>query len=299
MGGVGIDLNDLFGDIFSGFGGFDFSGNSSRRDPNAPVRGDDLEMIIEVSLLEAFTGVTKDIDVVRWDTCETCHGSGAKTGTQPETCPRCKGTGQIRRTQQSILGSMVTVSTCPDCRGSGKIIKEKCLDCDGLGKIHKKHTIEVKIRPGVERGTKLRVPGSGEAGKNGGSPGDLYLITDVKPNENFERDGADLHTRLILTYPQAVLGTETEILNLDNSKEKISVSAGTSQGDVLKIKGCGMPRLNNPKNRGDLYAHVFIDVPKKLTDKQKELIEKLAAEMKTPVNVNETGVFDKFKNLFK
>ncbi len=302
FGGMGgVDLGDLFGDIFSGFGGFGFTGASSgsRRDPNAPTRGDDLEMVFEITLLEASQDTKKNIDVMRWDTCEVCHGSGAKAGTHAETCSRCKGTGQIRQTQQTFLGSMITMTTCPDCRGTGKFIREKCTNCDGVGKIHRKHNIEVKIPAGVSRGTRIRVAGAGEAGTNGGSPGDLYLIADVKPNERFERDGADLHTHLILTYPQAVLGTEAEIENLDSSREKIPVPPGTAHGNVLKVKGRGMPRLNNPRVKGDLYVHVYIDVPTKLTDKQRKLITELASEMKAPVGVNEPGFFDKFRNLFK
>ena len=298
VGGMGgFDFGDLFDMFGAGFGGF-----TSRQsyNPNAARRGNDIEMVVRVSLLEAFTGVTRNIDVMKSEPCQHCNGTGAKPGTKPETCPKCKGSGQVRQTQQSFFGQVMTVTTCPDCHGTGKIIRDKCDECSGTGRIRKKKTLEVKIPAGVERNMRLRIPDAGEAGFNGGPAGSLYLIIDVEVDKNFERDGADLHTSLVLTYPQAVLGTEAEIKTLDGTTAKISVPPGTTHGQILKLKGKGMPRVNAPlKTNGDLYAHVFIDVPTKLTDKQKELIKSLADEMKTPVGVGEQGFFDKFKNLFK
>lgn len=301
FGGMnGMDLGDLFGDIFSqafggGFGGF----SSTRRNANSnsPRRGNDIEMIVNVSLLEAMKGVSRDIDVMKWETCQHCSGTGAKPGTKPEECSRCHGTGQVRQAQQSFLGQFVSITTCPDCHGTGKIIKDKCDECGGRGQVRKKHKLEVKIPAGVERNMRLRIPGAGEAGSNGGPAGDLYLIIDVGLDKNFERNGADLHTSLILTYPQAVLGCETEIKTLDGRMEKISVPAGTSHGQVLKVKGQGMPKINS-KSNGDLYVHAFIEVPTKLTDKQRDLIKALADEMKTPVNEAKTGFTDWLKDKF-
>lgn len=296
----GMDLGDLFGDLFSQAFGGGFSSSRRQANSNAPRRGEDIEMIVNVTLLEASRGVTRDIDVMKWEACQHCNGTGAKPGTKPETCPTCKGQGQVRQTQQSLFGQFVSITTCPECHGTGKIIRDKCDECHGRGQIRKKHKLEVKIPAGVERNMRLRIPGAGEAGINGGSSGDLYLIIDVELDPNFERDGADLHTTLILTYPQAVLGTETQIKTLDGKFESITVPAGTSHGQVLKIKNKGMPKINAAlKSNGDLYAHVYIDIPTKLTDKQRELIKSLADEMQAPVGVNEQGIFDKFKNLFK
>lgn len=304
FGGMGgMDLGDLFGDIFSqAFGGGFGGGFSSRRQAraDAPMRGDDIETVVTISLLEAMKGVTRDIDVQKWETCQHCSGTGAKPGTKPETCSTCKGQGQVQRRQQTIFGTMMSVTTCPDCHGTGKIIRDKCDECHGHGQVQKKKKLEVKIPAGVERNMRLRIPGAGEAGINGGSAGDLYLIIDVELDPNFERDGSDLHTSLVLTYPQAVLGTEAKIKTLDGTEESISVPAGTSHGQVLKLKGKGMPKVNSPlKLTGDLYAHVYIDIPKKLTDKQKELIKSLAEEMSAPVDAGESGFFGKFKKWFQ
>ena len=301
FGGMGgMDLGDLFGDLFSqAFGGGFSTGSRRQYNPNSPQRGDDIEKVINISLLEAFTGTTRDIEITKTETCQHCNGTGAKPGTKPETCSRCHGSGQVKQTQQSFFGQFVSITTCPDCHGTGKIIKEKCDECNGSGRVRKKQKIEgIKIPAGIARNMRIRVPGKGEAGFNGGSSGDLYLIIDVEVNTDFERDGADLHTSLILTYPQAVLGAETEIKTLDGKIEKISIPSGTSHGQVLKIKGKGMPKLNS-KTFGDLYAHVFIEIPTKLTDKQRELIQSLADEMKTPVSENKSGFAEKLKNLFK
>ena len=302
----GVEFTDLFGDlgdIFSqAFGGAGFGGHSYHysSNPDAARKGDNIEMLVNISLLDAYKGLTRDIDVMKYETCSHCNGTGAKPGTKPETCPRCKGQGQVRQTQQSLFGQFVSITTCPECKGKGKVIRDKCDECGGRGQIRRKHTIEVKIPAGIDKGMRLRITGAGEDGINGGPAGDLFLVINVEQDPNFERDGADLHTRLFITYPQAVLGSEMEIKTLDGESAKISVPPGTSHGQVLKIKGKGMPKLNNRLNsNGDLYAHVFIDVPTKLTDKQKDLIKQLAEEMKAPVGDGEPGFFDRVKNLFK
>lgn len=300
FGGMGgVDLGDLFGDLFSqafggGFGGF---GGSRRQNPNAPRQGDDIEQVMKITLLEASIGITRDIDVMRSEKCQHCNGTGAKPGTKPETCPTCHGQGQVRQAQQSLFGQFVSITTCPDCKGKGKIIRDKCDECHGRGMVRKKHTIEVKIPAGIERGMRLRIPHAGEDGINDGPSGDLYLMIDVEKHPDFDRDGPDLHKNLILTYPQAVLGTTAKINTLDGSVTEINIPAGTYQGQVFKVKGKGMPKINSLNAKGDLYAHVYVEIPKQLTEKQRELIKALADEMKTPVN-SEQGFFEKVKNLF-
>ncbi|MBQ9629872.1 MAG: molecular chaperone DnaJ, partial [Synergistaceae bacterium] len=237
------------------------------------------------------------IDVMRSEKCQHCNGTGAKPGTKAETCPTCKGQGQVRQAQQTLFGQFMSITTCPDCKGKGKIIRDKCDECHGRGMVHRKHTIEVKIPAGIERGMRLRIPHAGGDGINDGPSGDLYLMIDVEKHPDFERDGPDLHTNLILTYPQAVLGTTAKINTLDGSVTEINIPAGTYQGQVFKVKGKGMPKINSLNAKGDLYAHVYIEIPKQLTEKQRELIKALADEMKTPVN-GEQGFFDKVKNLF-
>ena len=303
FGGMdGMDWGDLFGDIFSqafggGFGGFS---SSARRNPNAPRRGRDIETIIHITLLEAMQGVTREVEFTKAENCSHCSGTGAKPGTKPETCPTCKGQGQVRQRQQTMFGVFKSTTTCSHCNGTGKIIKDKCEECGGSGRVRKKQTRGVKIPPGVANNMQLVIHGEGEEGINGGDSGDLYLVIDVEVDPNFERDGADLHTTLLITYPQAVLGTDTEIKMLDETHEKLTVPAGTQHGEVLKLKGKGMPKLNSTRNSsGDLYVHVYIDIPKELTDKQRELIKALADEMKAPVNEGDSGLLGKFRSLFK
>ena len=300
FGGMGgMDLGDLFGDIFSQAFGGGFGG--SRRNPNAPQRGRDIETVIRITLLDASQGITRDVEFTKAETCQHCQGTGAKPGTKPETCPHCHGQGQVRTRQQTMFGVFESISTCPECRGTGKIIKDKCDECGGTGRIRKKQTRGVKIPAGVANGMRLVIHGAGEDGRNGGDSGDLYLIIEVEEDKRFDRDGADLHTGVTLTYPQAVLGTEAEIHALDGSPEKLTIPAGTPHGQVLKLKGKGMPKLNSATGaKGDLYVHVYIDIPKELTDKQRELIKALADEMKAPVNVDEGGgIFGRFKRWFQ
>ena len=306
----GMDFSDLFGDLFAqafgaGFGGFSSGSRQSSQDPNAPRRGRDMEMVVNLSLIEAAQGITREVEVPRMDACKACNGSGAKAGTKPEKCSHCQGTGRVRKVQQTFLGQMMTESTCPVCNGSGKIIKDKCPDCNGQGQVKHTHKLDVKIPAGVNRGTRVCVRGEGEGGLNGGANGDLYLVIDAESvYKNIERDGSDLHTPLVITYPQAVLGGEAKVNTLIDGEANLNIPAGTKQGQILRLKGKGMPRLNRKDSRGDLYAHVFIDVPDKakLSEKQKELITQLAGEMDAPVSNSvddEPGFFDKVKNLFK
>ena len=293
-GGFSGGFGDLFGDLFEQV----FGSAMGRRDASAPRRGMDLEMGVRITLLEAANGVTRNLDILRWDTCPHCHGTGSKPGTTPQTCTACGGRGQVETVQRTPFGQFVSVNTCPRCQGECKIILERCEECEGSGQVRRNHKVEFKIPAGVETGTRLRITGEGEGGLNGGSRGDLFLVMEVEQHKDFERGGGDLHSRLILTYPQAVLGTSMEVQTLIDGKEKIDIPAGTVHGRVFKIKGKGMPRLRGARGRGDLYVRVSIDVPSKLTDKQKELILELAKEMQVPVGTGEEGIFNKFKKLF-
>ncbi|MBL3538745.1 molecular chaperone DnaJ [Aminivibrio sp.] len=288
--GFGGGVGDIFGDIFDNF--FGGAGGRRRANPNAPRRGADLEMETEVTLLEAAAGVTREFQIPRWEPCGECGGSGAKPGTSPETCPSCGGRGQVETKQHTPFGQFVTVNTCPRCNGAGRVVKEKCPSCGGTGRTRKTRRVEVKIPAGVDTGTRLRVAGEGEPGTNGGSSGDLFLVVTVAEHPDFRRDGADLHTRLVLTFPQAALGCTVPVPVLSGEPENLSVPAGTQPGKVFTLRGKGMPRLRGARGTGDLHVHVVVDVPKKLTDRQRALIEELAREMQ--VEVEDSGVFGKF-----
>ncbi|MEA3284054.1 MAG: molecular chaperone DnaJ [Synergistota bacterium] len=292
MGGMG----DIFGDLFDNMFGGGFGRGGARRD--GPRRGPDLEMELVITLEEAALGIAKDVSVPRWETCSHCDGKGAEPGSEVHTCETCHGSGQVRRRTQTLFGQAVTVGTCPDCGGSGKVFEKKCHECGGQGRVRKKRDLKVNVQAGVDRGTRLRVPGSGEAGQNGGPPGDLYLVIDVLSHEDFERDGMDLHRRLPLPFPLAALGGDVTVSTLIDGDKKVTVSPGTEPGEVLRVKGCGMPSLRNTSRRGDLFLHTTVEVPKKLTDRQRGLIEALASEMEVDVETDGGGVFEKLKGLF-
>lgn len=290
MGGMG----DLFGDLFDNMFGGGF-GRGSRRD--GPLKGADLEMEMVITLEEAASGVTRKITIPRWEPCSKCDGSGAEPGSKVSTCLTCHGSGQVRRRTQTLFGQAVTVGTCPDCNGTGKAFESKCRDCGGNGKVRKNRDIDVKVQAGVDRGNRLRIPGAGELGERGGPPGDLYLIMDVLPHQDFERDGVDLHRRLPLSFPVAALGGDVSVQTLIDGETQVSVKAGTEPGEVLKISGLGVPSLRNSNRRGDLFLHVTVEVPKKLTERQRSLIEALASEMDVDVQ-SEERVWDRLKGLF-
>lgn len=290
FGGAG--MGDIFGDIFENI----FGGTGRRRaDPNAPRKGADLESELVINLEEAARGVKKSVEIPRWENCDRCGGSGAEPGSSPETCPTCGGTGQVETQQRTPFGQFVSVNTCPYCNGRGTIIKNPCKSCRGEGQVRRKHSVEVSVPSGVDLGTRLRISGEGQPGINGGPPGDLYLVMNVKKDPVFKRDGVDLHRKVGIAFPQAALGSEIGVATLIDGDRDVEIPAGTQPGKVIKLKGYGMPSLRGSL-RGDLYLHVDVEVPRKLTDKQRALLEQLAVEM--DVKIKETGVLGKFKSLF-
>ena len=285
----GADFGDLFGDLF----GSAFSGAGRRTvDPNAPRRGNDLEYTMQISLEDAYRGITKKIEVPRLETCPHCGGSGAEPGTNAETCPTCGGRGQVQQTVNTPFGQMAQVTACPTCHGKGKVIKAPCRECRGQGRVRKKHSVDVKIPAGIDTGIRLRVSSQGEAGINGGPSGDLFLLIEVKPDRRFQRKGDDLNTSVDILYPQAVLGCEVKIETFDGS-ETLDIPAGTQPGSKLRIKGRGMPRLRG-KGNGDMNILVRMSISKDPSAKERELLEHIAKEMKVPVK-NKEGFFDKIK----
>lgn len=270
-GGFG-DLNDIFNSFFGGFGGgFGFGG---RPDPNAPQTGDDLRVDVEVTFEEAVFGVSKEVKFDHLEQCSECGGTGAEKGSKPITCPTCHGTGQVQTVARTPLGAFTQISTCPDCHGTGQKISNPCKACKGYGKIEKEKKIEVKIPAGVDNHSKIRVSGEGDAGKNGGRAGDLFIVLHVKPSEYFTRDGIDIYTTLQISPAQAALGDEVIVKTLDG-EQKVQIRAGIQNGNTIKIKGAGVPIISRPSQRGDHIIVVTVKIPTKLSDEERNLYRKL------------------------
>ncbi len=267
------DVGDIFGDIFGDF--FGGGGSSRGRNPNAPTRGASLKTSVTLEFEEAVFGVEKEIELTTSEPCEDCSGTGAKKGTHPETCSQCKGSGQVRYNQQTMFGNITSVKTCHTCSGTGKIIKDKCHSCRGTGFVKKRKTIAIQIPAGIDNGQSIRVTGKGEPGTNGGPRGDLLVTVYVKSHEFFEREGVDIFYTLPITYAQAALGAELEVPTLDG-KVAYEIKEGTQTHTRFRLRGKGVPHLRNNKTRGDQYVTVVVDVPKKLDDKQKELLKEFA-----------------------
>ena len=282
QGFEGFDFSDLFRGGFSeGFGESPFEdlfetffGGGGRRRQSGPKRGDDLRYDVSISLEEAAKGVKKEIEIPHYVACQTCKGTGARPGTRPEKCSACKGAGQVRRMQRTMMGSFTQITPCPECQGSGEAIKLHCVECRGRGQVKKTHKVEVNIPAGIETGYKLRIPKAGDTGERGGGPGDLYIFITVKPNSTFERDGADLHYKAIITFAQAALGTELEVPTIDGNAA-LKVPAGAQPNTVLRMREKGMPHLNS-RARGDMYVHIEVETPTNLSKEQKELLNKFA-----------------------
>ncbi len=266
-------------DIFEEFFGSAFGGSSGRR-RHGPRRGRDLRYDLTISFEEAVFGIEKEIEVTRSETCSTCHGSGAEPGSQPIQCTSCKGSGEVRRVQQSILGSFVNVSTCPTCNGSGELIPNLCKVCNGNKTIPETRTLKVKIPAGVDSDTQIRLNGEGEPGSGGGPAGSLYVVLHVRKHKFFQRRGNDIWLDLQVNVAQAALGDEVTIPTIDG-EEKLSISPGTQSGDVIKLRSRGVPRLDrsgrgNNMGRGDQHIMIQVAVPKNLTEEQKELFQQLS-----------------------
>jgi molecular chaperone DnaJ len=285
------DFHDIFGDFF----GFeDLFGGGGRRGRSRAQRGADLRYDMTLTFEEASAGVTTKIKLPRQEFCEACNGTGAKKGTGVQACQTCAGRGQLAYQQ----GFFTITRTCPACQGAGQIVRERCPECRGQGRIEREKTIELRIPPGVDTGTRLRVGGEGEPGPNGGPAGDLYVVLEVKEHPFFERRGADLYCTIPLSIAQATLGTELQVPGL-NGEEKLKIAEGTQSGAVFRLKGKG---LADPRGggKGDLYYHVRVLTPTKLTREQRKLIEQLGAMLKVenkPADRN-SSIFEKVKDIF-
>lgn len=263
----GGGFGDIFGDIFGGFGG------RSRRNPNAPQEGADIQARINLSFEEAAFGCKKSISLNRSETCDACHGTGAKNGTAYSTCSRCGGTGRITTRQNTMFGQMLSESTCPDCSGTGRKITEKCQKCSGAGYTRANRNIEVNIPGGVTEGTILTLRGQGEAGKNGGPAGNLQLLIKVSSHKVLKRDGYDVLEDVYVSFTDALLGKKVDIAGI-NEKLTITIPPLTQTGTIITVKGKGTKVLN--KNAyGDLFAKIIVEMPKTLSKHEKELVEEL------------------------
>jgi molecular chaperone DnaJ len=284
------DFHDIFGDFF----GFEDLFSGGRRGRSRVQRGADLRYDMSLAFEEAAAGVTTKIKLARQEYCEVCNGTGAKAGTGVAACQTCGGRGQLAYQQ----GFFTITRSCPACQGAGQIIRERCPDCHGQGRLERERTIELRVPPGVDTGTRLRVAGEGEPGPNGGPAGDLYVVLEVKEHPFFERRGADLYCTIPVSVVQAALGTELQVPGL-NGEERLKIPEGTQSGAVFRVKGKGMP---DPRGggKGDLYYHVRVMTPVKLTREQRKLVEQLGTTLKVenkPAERN-SSIFDKVKDIF-
>jgi molecular chaperone DnaJ len=290
-GGFADAFGDIFGDIFGAN-----AGGGGRRSGPQVYRGADLRYNLEITLEQAASGFDTTIRVPSWDECGTCHGSGAKPGTSPTTCPTCAGHGQVRMQQ----GFFSIQQTCPKCHGTGKIIPDPCATCSGIGKIKRTKTLEVKIPAGIDDGMRIRSSGNGEPGVNGGPPGDLYVEVHIKPHEVFQRDGDDLHCEMPISFTKAALGGEIEVPTL-NGKVSFPVPEGTQTGKTFRVRGKGIKGVRSGYP-GDLFCHVVVETPVRLTDRQKELLqefEKLTVEGGSKHSPQSKSWKDKVKEFFE
>lgn len=292
FGGFG-DFGDLFDDIFDIFGG-GFTSSARRR--QGPVRGADLRYDLTIDFREAVFGTEKEIQVRRTEICQTCHGTGAKPGTGKVTCPTCNGLGEVRYAQRTPFGQFIRTSTCTTCGGTGEIIKEKCSTCSGRGKVVKTRRIKVKVPAGVDTGSVISMRGEGEAGERGGPNGDLYIYINVLEDKVFKRSGNDIYVKVPISFTEAALGAEIEVPTLEGI-EKFNIPEGTQTGTEFKLKNRGVPNLKG-YGRGDLFFTVEVQVPTKLTEKQKQLLREFAKEMGDNIRENKKGFFKKMKDAF-
>lgn len=268
--GAFSDLSEIFAQFF-GAGGSPRSG--FRR--SAVNRGADLKFDLELDFIEAVFGLEKKISVKHLEDCKDCGGSGAAAGSGPVRCSTCQGQGQIRQTTQTFLGHFTQVITCPNCHGEGQRVEKPCGNCKGRGQVRKASDLEIKIPPGIDSGTRLRVPGAGDRGRAGGPPGDLFVIVHVREHDMFVREGTTIHLNQPISYSMAALGGELMVPTLEGPR-LLKVPAGTQTGTALVMRGEGVPHLNNPSRRGDQIVHLSVETPTRLSAEERKLLEKLA-----------------------
>ncbi|MBE5817339.1 MAG: molecular chaperone DnaJ [Clostridiales bacterium] len=271
----GFDFSGGFGDIFESFFGGGFSSGGKRS--NGPQKGQDLQYNLTLTFEEAVFGCKKTIELNREEVCPECSGTGGKAGTEPQTCPTCGGKGEIRETTNSILGRVVNVRVCPRCGGKGKIYAESCKRCSGSGKIRAHRSININVPAGIDDGQAIPLRGEGNPGTNGGPNGDLYIAVTVKGHDYFKRNGHDVYCKVPVSFVDAILGNEIEILTLDGMM-KYNLTAGIQPGTVLRFKNKGITYIKDTR-RGDLIVTIDVDIPKKLNKKQREAVEAVEALM--------------------
>ena len=302
-GGQGMSMDDIFsmfGDIFGGhggFGGFSGFGGGGSSQAQRKFRGSDLRVKVKLSLKDIANGTTKKFKLKKYVPCSHCHGTGAEGNSGTETCPTCKGSGHILRTQQSIFGMMQTQTVCPQCNGEGKIIKNKCKECGGEGIVYGEEVVEVKINAGVAEGMQLSMSGKGNAGRHNGIPGDLLIQIEEEPHPELIRDENDLVYNLLLSIPMAALGSTVEIPTIDG-KAKVKIEPGTQPGKVLRLRGKGLPNVNGYGN-GDLLVNVSVYIPETLSKDEKNALEKMQdSENFKPSSSIKEKIFRRFRNFF-
>ena len=282
------DLNDIFSTFFGGaFGG---GRRASSRNNNGPIQGADLRANLDITFEESYLGTEKQINLTRNETCSTCHGEGAKPGTKKQTCGVCHGNGQIKQTQTTIFGQMQTVRPCTNCNGTGEIIPEPCPECKGKGTVRKQVKVTVKIPAGINENQTIILSGEGEPGEKGGPNGDLHITVHVRKHSIFTRDGQNVLCEVPITITQATLGADLQIPMVDGSKETYRIPEGTQPGAKFTIRGKGFKNINNA-SQGNFVFTVLVQVPKKLTKEQRDLMLELAKTMNEQPPVKKRGLF--------
>ncbi len=289
----GMDMGDIFSDLFG-----DFFGGGRRSSDNGPRKGANLRASVRITFEESISGCEKELEIVLKDECKTCHGSGAKPGTNPQTCTKCGGKGKVMYSQQSLFGMVQNVQTCPECHGTGKVIKEKCSDCRGSGYIASKKRIKVTIPPGIDNGQSVRIRDKGEPGRNGGPRGDLLVEVMVTRHPIFQRQDIDIYSTAPISYAQAALGGEVRINTVDGDV-LYDVKAGTQTDTRIRLKGKGVPSLRNKSIRGDHYVTLVVQVPTGLNEAAKEALRKFDAETGNSLKSNAPKTEKPRKKSFK
>lgn len=296
FGGQGFGgFDDIFGDIFGDMFGGGFGGGRQRR--RGPERGADIRQRINISFEEAAFGKKVQVKINRSEECNECHGSGAKPGTSKKTCSTCNGSGQVQSVQRTPFGNIASTRTCSTCNGEGEVIESPCTKCHGKGSIRKTKTIEVDIPAGIDEGQMIKLSGQGELGTRGGPRGELYIEVNVKSHQLFTREGYDVYLEMPITFAQATLGDKIQVPTLDG-KVEYEIPEGTQTGTVFRLKGKGIPKLRS-NVRGDQYVKVTVEIPKKLNDKQKELVRQFAKECGEEVHERQQSLSNKIDNFFK